>query len=335
MKKWFFLLVLGGFLFGCSNDFELTDDWKDIPVVYGFLNVSDTAHYIRLEKAFLDPKTSALVVAKIPDSLYYNDAAVFLEKENGQRFALTRVDGAAEGFPRQTGIFAENPNYLYKIKQGAIGMTAGDTLKLVIERGDNLPAVRGATVILGTTILRSPSKITSTGLQFKTGDFFFFRWTPSPESQIFDLSATIRIQEQNIQTFVTTVRTIQWPIAKNIKRDPNSANNDVNFKIPASGFYRIIADNLQPDATVQRFISNSGIDFRVDAGGQEINAYNDVINANLGISGAELIPIYTNMSEGFGLFTSRSYSEEKGFGINQLTRDSLINGQFTRLLNFK
>jgi len=38
-----FLLLLLFLATACSNDFELTSDWKDIPVVYGLISKKDTA----------------------------------------------------------------------------------------------------------------------------------------------------------------------------------------------------------------------------------------------------------------------------------------------------
>ena len=88
MKKLVFAAFALVSFFACSNEFTLTEKWKDIPVVYGFLDQKDTAHYVRVEKAFLDPLTSALTIAKnFPDSLYYKDAAVYLERgSDNKRF---------------------------------------------------------------------------------------------------------------------------------------------------------------------------------------------------------------------------------------------------------
>ena len=335
MKKLFFAVVSLVFVLGCSNDFELTDAWKDIPVVYGFLNQKDTAHYVRVEKAFLDPVTSALTIAKIADSLYYKDATVFLERgSDNKRFQLERVDGALEGYPRDTGIFAQNPNILYKIKQSTINLKPGETCKVIIERGENLPEVTGQTVILGALEISTP-KQSITGVHFKTGDQFSMTWIAPTEAQIFDLSATIRIREEVIGSTEVRNRTLNWSIARNVKRNPGSTSDFVSKSVPGSSFFKFLADNLTPDPTVNRYITSTGIDFRVDGAGAEVNEYNDVLNANSGISGAELIPVYTNMSEGFGLFPSRGFIIEKGYGPNQVTRDSLIGGQYTRNLGFK
>ncbi|MBK8555265.1 MAG: hypothetical protein IPL65_05590 [Lewinellaceae bacterium] len=81
-KLWILAPVFGLLLSTCSNDFEITAPWKSYPVVYAFLSAQDTAHYVRIEKAFLSPDKSALAVAQIADSLYYPVDAinVYLQK---------------------------------------------------------------------------------------------------------------------------------------------------------------------------------------------------------------------------------------------------------------
>src|SRR5688572_11948988 len=136
--KWIFgLLTFVAILTACDNELVVTDEWEDISVVWGLLNKSDTAHYIRVEKAFLDPTTSALDIARIPDSLYYENATVSLKRVNtGQVFMLERVNGELEGYPREEGIFAETPNYLYKIKANVINLVIGEKYEFVLDKGD-------------------------------------------------------------------------------------------------------------------------------------------------------------------------------------------------------
>ena len=65
--KWMPLAVLAAFLLtACSNDLEVAAPWKDIPVVWGMISRSDTAHYVRVEKAFLDPAVPAGTIAISP-----------------------------------------------------------------------------------------------------------------------------------------------------------------------------------------------------------------------------------------------------------------------------
>ena len=121
MKKIFlFIAVIASAIFypSCANDIDLTSEWKDIPIVYGLISASDSINYIRVEKAFIDNDISALDLAQIPDSLYYDDITVqikSLDSNNPATFNFVRVDGNLEGFVREEGIFANSPNYIYKL----------------------------------------------------------------------------------------------------------------------------------------------------------------------------------------------------------------------------
>ena len=59
-------------LVSCKKSLDVNADWKDVTVVYGILNQSDTIHYIKITKAFLGPG-DALEYAKNPDSSNYPD----------------------------------------------------------------------------------------------------------------------------------------------------------------------------------------------------------------------------------------------------------------------
>ncbi|MEO6758455.1 MAG: hypothetical protein ABIO24_03305 [Saprospiraceae bacterium] len=49
MKKLLLLLPLAALLLAsCTNDFDVTAPWKEIPVVYAILSAKDTAQYVRI-----------------------------------------------------------------------------------------------------------------------------------------------------------------------------------------------------------------------------------------------------------------------------------------------
>ncbi|MBK8706480.1 MAG: hypothetical protein IPN33_24890 [Saprospiraceae bacterium] len=118
----------------------LEAEWKDIPVVYAFLDPTDSVHYVRVEKAFLQQGGDAREIAQIADSLYYDNATVQLQKVgSSQLYTLEKVDGNLEGFPREGGVFATAPNYLYKIRQSNINLVGGNEVRFILNRGDDLP----------------------------------------------------------------------------------------------------------------------------------------------------------------------------------------------------
>lgn len=114
-------LALSFLLPSCSEKFDVAAPYKSITIVYGLLDRGDTAHYVRVEKAFLDDKVSALVMSQVPDSSFFNNINVRIQRmtQSGTRMDtthLTRVDLNAEGYPKESGAFFNSPNYAYKFK---------------------------------------------------------------------------------------------------------------------------------------------------------------------------------------------------------------------------
>ena len=69
----FFLLLVLGFT-ACSTDVELYADYKDIPIVYGLIDVTQDTNYIRINRAFSGSNESSVnanEVALIEDSCNY------------------------------------------------------------------------------------------------------------------------------------------------------------------------------------------------------------------------------------------------------------------------
>ena len=324
MKYFFVLLTLTVLFSSCDNELVVTDEWKDIPVVWGLLNRSDTAHYIRVEKAFLDPTTSALDIARIPDSLYYDDATVSLRRVNsGQVFQLERVNGDLEGYPREGGIFAETPNYLYKIKANVINLVAGELYDFILDRGDGKPAVTAQTVILPKPVLRNPSS--GALLAIRRNTLFNFTWNEMPEAGVFDLKFKFHYRERSPETGnVFVPKAIEWTIAKNL--------HSFEHKMDGTDFYTTLRAEIEVNAQASRLFDS--VDIILWAGGKELSEFIRLAQANTGITSTQDIPQYTNLSEGIGVFSSRSVTFNTGYLLHPQTLDSLKNSTITEPLNF-
>lgn len=324
MKYFFVVLTLTILFSSCDNELVVTDEWKDIPVVWGLLNRSDTAHYIRVEKAFLDPTTSALDIARIPDSLYYDNAVVSIRRVNsGQVFTLERVDGDLEGYPREGGIFAETPNYLYKIKANVINLVAGELYDFILDKGDGKPAVTAQTVILPKPVLRNPS--IGTTLSIRRNTLFNFIWNEMPQAGVFDLKFKFHYRERSPETGnVFVPKSIEWTIAKNI--------HSYEHKMDGTDFYATLRAEIEEDAQASRQFDS--VDIILWAGGKEVSEFIRLAQANTGITSTQEIPQYTNLSEGIGIFSSRSVAFNTGYFLSAQTLDSLKNSSITGPLNF-
>lgn len=323
--KWIPGLVLMAFLFAsCDNELVVTDKWKDIPVVWGFLSKSDTAHYIRVEKAFLDPTTSAYTIAQIPDSLYYPNPVVTLKRiSSGQVFTLTRVNGDLEGYPRDTGDFAQSPNYLYKIKASQLNLTIGDTYEFSLKRNDFTDPVVAQTIILPKPVLRSP--VPGSIVPFKSNANFTFNWNEIPDAGLFDLHVILHYSERSPETgnFYVPLQ-IDWVVARNlVKRE---------ITIDGAEFYNTLKANIEENINATRLFDS--LDIVVWCAGKELYEFVKITNANTGITGTQDIPTFSNLSEGLGIFSSRNVARYTGFDITTQTLDSLRNGSITGHLNF-
>jgi hypothetical protein len=335
MRKIFVLLLVScGVLTlqNCSNEFELTENWKDITIVYGLLDASQSAQYIRIEKAFLDESTSALIIAQESDSLFYNDIVVELQEiplsggSGGSSFILDRVDANLEGFQKDDGVFANSPNYVYKFDGD---LKASARYRLVISKAE------------GDEITTETRIISDFGITFPTTDFRLrfesdrpqtFRWNDDANAAFYDLEMRIHIKEVSLNSD-TTFKTLNWSIAKNIQGDAGQFGL-VTYELEnGAEFYRFLQQNLDVVAGTQRTLV--GIDIAVYAGGDELLKYIEAGQANSGITSAETLPLYSNISgDGLGLFSTRFTEVEAGYLWNAALEDTLKDGPYTNQLGF-
>ncbi|MBK7812166.1 MAG: hypothetical protein IPO62_16455 [Saprospiraceae bacterium] len=316
-------IVLCLFLVSCNEDFQVTEEWKDVPVVYGFIDRTDQAHYIRVEKLFVDENKSAVEIAQIADSLYYANAVVSLYSYRLKTdFQLTRVDGNAEGFQRNPGPFATAPNYLYKIESSKIPLLGGDTVQFRLDRSDNKPLVTSTIVLVKDIAFTAPSRDTRE-ITFKPEVSQTVAWTLVPGAHIYSFEVNVDVLETNKVTGESKIVTIPWVFLR------KSLKNSV--VVQGIEFYRLLKENLSIDPSIQREISN--LRFTVKIGGVEIYDFDSVINANTGITASQEIPRYTNISEGFGLFSS-IFTHHRNFGITPETKALLRITPETQALNF-
>ena len=326
---WSLLVVLSA---ACSTDFDLEAEWKDIPVVYGFLSKQDSAHYIRVEKAFLQLGGDATQIAQIADSLYYDDKVkVQLQRlSNGQFFDLTKVDGSLEGYPRQGGPFAQVPNYLYKIKASNILLKEGEKIRLLINRGEDKAPVTAETTVLGNMTPResNPASPVNWGYDRTVN----FGWGADLNTQIFDLRLVIYYKESVPgDPAVLTDKSITWVLKEDILRD--SEEERMSFGVQGEDLYKFLGQNLPPVSDRIRIFDH--MDVYISGSGQELVDLLRVTRANVGITSSQEVPVYSNLSEGRGIFTSRTQAIRFGLQMTNTSLDSLRNGIHTRDLNFR
>lgn len=314
----------------CNDELNLIEGDKEIPVVYGFLSLNDTATYIRVERSFIDATKPAATIAQIADSLYYANITVTLVRvSNNEKFVLTRVDGNTEGYKRASGIFAQSPNYLYKAKNTTLSMRADEQWRIVVQRnGETKVLAQATTKVVGDYSIFAPQAGTSLFLTYDN-TFNISIETTELTAKFYDVKVMVNYDELIGST--RTAKKAEWLLSGGSPR--SGASIQSFFRRSAKEFYSFLASSIPVNTSATRYFKD--FDIEVTAGGQELIDYANIGIANIGITGSQAIPTYTNVENGLGLFTSRNKTVLKGMKLNQQSLDLLMTGELTKNLNFR
>lgn len=337
MKNILFIFIATVILIlsACETDFDLEGEWKDIPIVYAFLSEQDTAHYVRVEKIFLEPKGDATEIAQITDSIYYKEDQVVVSLEiDNQSFIFERVNAVNEGYPRELGVFANTPSYLYKLPVNAVNLQGGKAFEIKIDRGANTEiAIASSNMIEEVELDGLPiSGLLGFGEYIKS---YRLSWRPGGEfARVFDLRLIFNYKENSLDNpSVFVNKTVEWVLDDAFVR--NDANSSLQtFRFNNEAFYQFLnssIDEVEP-GIVRKF---NNIKFKVAAVGQEIEEYLRIAGANTGVTSSQALPIYSNVENGLGVVTSRYTVISEELGFDSRSRDSLMNSIVTRKLNFQ
>lgn len=327
-----FLLILGT---GCDNEFDVVDNWLEIPVVYGLLDVGQDTQFVRVEKAFLDPVTDATVVAQVPDSLYFQNVSVNLvEMSDGGTLLGTipmeLVDANLLGpeYVRDEGIFASSPNWIYITPDN---LDEDNRYKIEVITGDNTDPITAETGVIGEFDIQTPPS-PSQSITFRLWNQLqpaTFQWVNVDNAVFYDLF--MRINYKEVVNGTTEIKSILWSLAKNFEPESTTVGkvSDVSHTL----LLEFLAANLDPIPGVCRDIID--LDVLVYAGGEELLEFINVGGANTGLTGTVPLNAYTNLSNGLGIFSTRKAESVEGVKISNSVLNQLATDPVTESLGFR
>ncbi len=331
----FFICIIIFFFLSCSNKLDLIDMAPSTPVAYGVVSTTDSIIYIRVERSFADPVKSAQELALIPDSIYYADISVQLIKNANSVFDLTKVDASLEGYPRQDGYFTKAPNYLYKIAGAKIGLKADDLLTLKISRKDGLLAQSTINVVGPYELLDGLPTFNPPYIDVRQNSSLSVGFRSDEKTaRFYDVSLYFNYTETSANN--TVFRQVKWDFQRSVPRkivNGQPSPEIIVQKDQSLDLFTFLASVIPVQTGVMRKFQS--IDIQVEAGGTELLNYINIGDANTGITASQTPPVYSNLSNGYGLFTSRSALLKKGFMLSDASLELLKSGNLTRGLNFQ
>ena len=101
-------------LVACDNKLDINAPYKQIPVIYGFVNKNEAFQFIRVQKVFQNSvDINAKDAAKISDSLYLPNLSVqiiYIKSNGRDTVNCTRIDS----IDKNAGFFANDKNFIYR-----------------------------------------------------------------------------------------------------------------------------------------------------------------------------------------------------------------------------
>lgn len=315
----------------CETDFDIEAIEKEIPVVYGVLNVNEPKQYIRIQRVFVSKGGNVLDLSKDPNILYYSEGkAILTIPSTGKSILGKRIDADDVGIERDMGIFAESPNILYEFDTKDWMVTPPSKVIFSFENESLSKTVSSQISMVKDLQLREGSP--SVPLNLGYDRVITIGWNHSTESKLFDLIMRINYQEKSNKTNGIFINgSVDWVLKNNLEVGSDPTKGTFSFK--GVEFFKFLANSLTVSSDVQRNLKS--VDIILSAGGNEFKEIFELNNANFGLTGSNSIPRYSNIVNGIGFLSSRMKVTRTDIPLSSVTLDSLRSGVYTRSLQFK
>ncbi len=323
--------ILTGIL-SCSEEVELATDNKPVPVVYCIFHSADSVYRVLLSKTF-NGKLNAYQMAQDTHYIYYQNAKVTLEAwEKG--ILIWQTELKPVGTTRDTGVFSSMSGYAYETKevmstyfrndwaenfndQGIV-----DYLRLVINTPENEePAYARIKPVFGNPRIEYPVYNYKT-LNLCDSTAYYLEFYTSKKAY-YDIRCRFRYTEYSD---VTRKKELEFTIKANL----NVGDGLHHQKITQDQFFRTLAVNFPPESAGVISRVCTSVDLELLVGSQSFKTYIETyhIDNDLGYT------LWNCFHGGIGLFAQVSKAVLKNLKMDDKTRDSLANGQYTKHLGF-
>lgn len=338
MKFYRFLLgALAGILLfsSCENEVDVNADWKDVPVVFGLLNVDSLNQYIRVSRVFLG-EGDALQYAQIPDSLYYNPEDIEVKvteiiNGNETRFwILNDTTGIAKD---TNGIFAapEQIVYYFKVNPNQkLNKEAQYDLRILNRKTGNV--LLGSTLLVEKVSLKTPSNFAQQ-VNILPRQNSTVAWITSRNGKIYEVLINFIYREYSPDAPANLVRKVVPINLGRVIANDDLGGEELSTELNNLSVYQILAASI-PASTLEnpKIRLADSLEYIINVGDDDLYTYINVNQPSNTV--AQERPQFNNVSNGLGLFASRNAFARKII-LGQATTDSLRNNPLTIPLNFQ
>jgi len=315
-------------LYSCKKELKVNADWKDVTVVYGLLDQIDTIHYIKITKAFLG-SGDAMEFAKIPDSSNYPDKLdVQVEEWNGSTLLNTWTCDTVTIHNKEAGdsIFYFPDQLVYYFRGD---LSSENQYKLNITNKQTGKIVSSQTMMIYPFTIEKPNSFLP--VNYVPGLKVELKWYSAKNGKRYQIALRFHYLESlKSDTSQKSFNAIDWVIFSNIQSLNNQGGELLDYYFPADGFYSFLGSHIPVNPDVNR--AARSVDYIFSVASDDLNTYMEVTEPSYGI--IQERPAFSNITNGIGLFSSRTVVLIDSLRLRQETLDQLRVNQYTKDLGF-
>ncbi len=320
MKKILFslsLFVSVAILFNsCSTDFEVAAPYKEIPVIVGLLNKSDSIHYIKVNKAYLNKDGSAYDAGSISDSNIYPypiSVKLYALSTTNVRFDSVSLDTTrifkSGGTFKTNDIVYKTPPYKLKFTSNSGADTLWARYEIVVRRvSDNkLIASSICGVVSDMRFKITPTQIdlynqfpSTSSPEYKSPTL---RWFTARNGRRYSAKLRFKFKVVNDALGVSYMDSVDMQLMSNNRNGSTDGKAEITYQLSGQSFYTKLQNELDPLPFGYRREYIGPLEFHFEYAGEELDTYMEINNSTVSLS--EVVPEYTNINGGLGLFSSR------------------------------
>jgi hypothetical protein len=326
-KSILFGLFIGILLGSCTPDLDLNAEYKDITIVFGLLNPSDSSHYVKIYKGFLTDGNAYEVASYLENISYIDSIDVTLEEYVNDALTRTIQLDTTTAVSKDSGDFAYPLQILYYTNE-TLNQTATYKLKIVNKYTGKV--VTGETPVVNNFVISSP---TTSTLNLNIVRESFIKFTKAANATAYDIYETFYYFEVDKGTGEITKGSITRKINSSMLR---SQSTEISQPYKPSQIITAIANNLEPDNSVIRYRDGYDcVEMKVWAAEDDYVTYLDVNTQSSGVvlDRNEFTNLVSDDKSALGIFSSRNVAI-KTFDISNASEDSLVRGSVTENLGF-
>lgn len=307
-KSVLFAILITAIMFtSCETEIKTNAEYQDMTIVYGLLEPNETDHYIKINKGFIGEGNANDLAANASNYNYsegeisvkieeYTSSNVFVKSYSLQR-TLNEI-------PKDNGVFDNTSNVLYKFTEPSLN--SNNIFKLSIYNSSLDKVISSETTIPKGAKISSASTTDFNTLNFFNGSSY------TPENIKVKEGVNVgRIKASLVFSYMEVYTNGQDSVEKSFKipmGEELAKLNDVDLEFYLAGdvFFDAISNNVSANVPFLDYRRLNSCKIELISAGVDMSTYMSV-NAPSNTSSVD----FTNISNGLGLFSSRSIQLEK------------------------